>query len=93
MYLEPAIHPANKIEYADGDRVEFLVAGGPPVYRGMIIGISSSGLLDHWIIQPDKPLPDWPYRAITLQHTFIRREGSNLAFLCETVSRRLAGQA
>lgn len=79
----PAVHPDLKTEYGEGDRVEFVLDGKPPVYKGKIVGIASRHILDHWIVQPDERLPDWAYSCVSLQHTFIRREGSNDEFLCQ----------
>lgn len=82
-FVAPAIHPDNKIEYADQDRVEVVLDGRPPIYTGTIIGKATQGLIDHWIVLLDAPLPGWPYRALSLQHSFIRRLNSNRPFLCE----------
>lgn len=79
------LHPDNKIEYKDGERVQIAFAGNPKdIHYGQIIGISSRHIIDHWIVLLDNPsLLGWNYRAITAQHTFIKRLGSNEKFLCE----------
>lgn len=81
-YVQPAIHPDNKVEYGDHDRVEFVIVTDGPVYTGRIVGIASSHIIDHWIIQPDHKIPGWKYSCVSIPHPQIRREGSNQEFLC-----------
>ena len=83
MEAEP-LHPDNKPRFADGDRVQFTIDGDVTrLFLGTVVGISTQHVIDHWIVLLDERMPAWPYRAITVQHTFLRREGSNEPFLCE----------
>lgn len=79
------LHPDNKIEFADGDRVEVALAGFiDNVVTGTIIGMATTpGVIDNWIVLLDTKLPTWPYRAIVVGHPFIRRDGANEPFLCQ----------
>lgn len=86
----PVIHPDNKTRYENEERVEVVLDGREPVYTGRIIGIASSGLLDHWIVMLDEKLDSWPFQAVALQHTFIRRAGSNMPFLCMVAGKERA---
>lgn len=82
------LHPDNKIEYREGDRVEVALGGDvKEVVLGTIRGISSAHVLDFWIVQLDQLLPSWEYSCITAQHTFVRPLGDNRPFLCEGVFR------
>lgn len=87
MVVEP-LHPENKVAYVDGDRVQFTIDGDVArLYVGTVIGILSRQIIDHWIVLLDEPIPEWPYRSVAVQHTFIRKLGSNEPFLCEGRNR------
>lgn len=80
-YIQPAIHPDNKTVYQDQERVEFIIVADGPIYKGKIVGVANSHLIDHWMIQLDEKIPDWEFSCVSIPHPQIRREGSNVEFL------------
>lgn len=83
------LDPALKIKYADGAPVQIALAGNPKhLLTGRIVGFMSEHVIDTWAVELDAKLPDWDYRVIPVQHTFIRPMGSNEPFLCEQVHGR-----
>jgi hypothetical protein len=84
----PLLDPRNKIEFHEGDRVEFTLDGNVSnLLMGTVVGISTRHLIDYWIIQLDEKLPEWEYSCVTIQHTMMRPLDDNRPFLCEGVSR------
>jgi hypothetical protein len=83
------LHSDNKIEYAEGDKVEIAMNGDVADIRtGVICGRATiSSLIDFWIVRFDKPNDVYPFSCASVQHTFIRPTGDNRPFLCEGVPR------
>lgn len=84
MDLHP-LHPDSKPQFQDGDEVEFTPTGAAdsPIYPGRIAGRTTSpGVIDHWIIILDAPIPGYEWSAVSMPHTLIRRKGSNESFPC-----------
>ena len=79
------LHPDNKVQYQDGDRIKFLIPGDEQgeVKHGRIVGIASSHVIDHYIVEPFEKIGDWSCWSI--QHPHIRPETSNLPFLCKVL--------
>jgi hypothetical protein len=77
------LHPDNKVEFEDGDAVEFLIPGGDrnDIRSGIIRGKSSTHIVDFWIIQPVDKIGEWTCWCI--QNTHIRKIGDNKPFLCQ----------
>jgi hypothetical protein len=84
MPLNP-LNPDHKPQFKDGDAVEFIPDGNTegPLYKGKIVGIAVAHIIDHWIILLDTPVPGYPWSAVSIPHTFIRRAGSNEPFPCQ----------
>ncbi len=80
---EAPLHPDNKVAYANGDRVKFLIPGDEKgaVRHGRIVGLAMSHIIDHYIVEPFDQIGDWSCWSI--QHTHIRPEMSNLPLLTE----------
>ena len=86
--MQSPIHPNNKIEYIEGDRVQFTVDGDvESLHTGTIVGIATRHIIDGWIIRLDAPIENWLFSCVVIQHTFIRPIGDNRPFLCEGFSR------
>ena len=81
------LHPDNKVEYKNGDHIEFLIPGGDmnDIKYGRILGISTRHIIDFWIVEPFVQIGDWTCWSI--QHTFIRPINSNKPFLCQLVNK------
>lgn len=72
--------------YKDGDRVEFTVDGDVSDIRlGTVRGIVSRHFVDFWIVVPETPITGWPYSALLVQSSFMRRVGENRPFECENL--------
>jgi hypothetical protein len=83
LYCDP-LHPDNHRHWVDQERVEVAWCGNADnVFRGTVIGLASQHVLDFWIVLLDEKPAGWEYRAVTVQHTFMRPEGANEPFLCE----------
>lgn len=87
----PVLHPANKIRYREGDRVEIALSGDTAnIVMGTIVGFAADHIIEWWIVKLDRLLSTWEFSCISVQHTFIRPSGDNRPFLCEGVSRILS---
>ncbi len=80
-------HPlkqSDKPEYANNDVVEFLLDGNVngKIYTGKVVGKAISNVIDHWIILLDEKVEGYPWDAVTIPHTFIRKKGGNDTFPC-----------
>lgn len=80
---------SHKQKFKYNDRVEFdLYSFGEnqprgSLIRGRIVGLVSEHIIDFWIVEMDEFLPLWEFKAISVQNTFLRPEGSNEPFLWE----------
>lgn len=88
QYVDP-LHPSNKVEYNEGDRVDIALNGDiTKLYTGTIRGKSMEHIIDHWIVELDTPNDlNLLYSCYTFQNTFLRYCGSNEPFLCEGYNR------
>jgi len=88
------LDPKYKIEFKEGDRVTVTLDGDltKRTYNGTIIGISTRHIIDAWIVMLDEYPEGHPFKAVTLQHTFIKREGSNGSFLCDFTTDPIASE-
>jgi len=82
------LHPDNKTHYQDNDLIDVALNGDcTKIYKGRIRGLASEHIIDMWIVEIENPFLyedlKWPYSCITVQHTFLRKRGSNEPFLCE----------
>lgn len=78
------LNPADKPEFQNNDAVEFTVDGDVEgkLHTGRIVGKAINGIVDHWIILLDERVEGYPWDAVSIPHTFIRRKGSNDTFPC-----------
>lgn len=75
LSLETMVTPAepfDKPAFKDDQRVEVTLEGDGVWLPGRIRGISSSHLIDMWIVELDEYPSDWKFKCITVPHTFIK---------------------
>ena len=79
----------NKPNFMDGEMVEVeLACFGftpeslkeyvlPPILTGKIVGKALDHIIDHWLIEFGRHFPSYPYKVVSVPHTFILNEKHN----------------
>lgn len=71
-------------EYEEGARVQFTIDGSlRELLTGTVRGVAYTHIVRHYIVIPDKQIKEWPYSAVCVQDSFMRRIGENRSFGCE----------
>ena len=65
----------NKPTFRNGEMVDIdmrCFGFSPGIERGRIVGKSVTNVVDHWLVEFDHDFsPTYPYKVVSVQHTFI----------------------